>query len=153
MCNRAVIRRRHQLLPVNRPHATEARNYQRDGAMRFDGNGGPSVNYEPNSSGGPIESHAFKEAALAVSGLVGRYDHREGNDDYTQPGNLFRLLTPDHKARLIDNLVQHMTPVKRDIQLRQIAHFYAADPAYGEGVARGLGIDIREVSTPASQPV
>src|SRR5579875_704164 len=35
-------------LPVNRPHATQAANYQRDGFMRFDGNSGRAKNYEPN---------------------------------------------------------------------------------------------------------
>ena len=39
-----------------------------------------------------------------------------------------------------------MKPVSRDVQIRQLKHFYAADPAYGEGVARGLGIDIKEVT-------
>ena len=40
----------HNLLPINRPKA-EVNNYQRDGAMRFDDNGGGSVYYEPNSCG------------------------------------------------------------------------------------------------------
>jgi catalase len=35
--------------------------------------------------------------------------------------------------------------VPRDIQLRQVRHFYKADPAYGEGVAKGLGIDVKDV--------
>jgi catalase len=39
----------HTQLPINRPHATEAYNYGRDGYMRFDDNGGRSKNYEPNS--------------------------------------------------------------------------------------------------------
>ncbi len=38
-----------------------------------------------------------------------------------------------------------MKTVRRAIQVRQIRHFYLADPKYGEGVARGLGIDISEV--------
>jgi catalase len=28
--------------------------------------------------------------------------------------------------------------------VRQLRHFYKADPAYGEGVARGLGVDAKE---------
>ena len=38
----------HQQLPVNAPRCP-VHNYQRDGAMRFDGNGGSAPNYEPNS--------------------------------------------------------------------------------------------------------
>ena len=43
----------HTQLPVNRPHASGTANYNRDGAMRFDGNHGRAKNYEPNSFGGP----------------------------------------------------------------------------------------------------
>ena len=134
----------YQLLPVNRPHAA-VNNYQRDGAMRSDDNGGPAGNYEPNSFGGPVENPALKEASYGyeLHGIAARWDHREGNDDYTQAGNLFRLLPPDERARLIDNLVDHMRPVSKEVQLRQLRHFYKADPAYGEGVAKGLGIDAK----------
>jgi catalase len=37
---------------------------------------------------------------------------REGNDDYTQPGNLFRLMTADAKRRLIDNIVGSMKSIR-----------------------------------------
>src|ERR1700721_1878489 len=43
-------------LPVNRPQCP-VHTYTRDGAMRFDGNFGPDVNYEPNSFGGPTQDH------------------------------------------------------------------------------------------------
>ena len=43
-------------LPVNQPHY-EVNNYHRDGNMRFDGNYGGAVNYEPNSMGGPVQDH------------------------------------------------------------------------------------------------
>jgi catalase len=132
----------YEQLPVNCPHATQARNYQRDGAMRFDGNGGGSVNYEPNSFNGPAENPAYRESAFELSGMVDRYSHRDGNDDYTQAGDLFRLMTSDEQARLIDHLVDHMRSVPRHIQERQVCHFFRADPAYGAGVANGLGIEI-----------
>ena len=135
-------------LPVNRPHATEAQTYHRDGAMRFDGNSGRSVNYEPNSFDGPAETPNFKEDAydFELSGVAARYDHREGNDDYTQAGDLFRLLAPDHQKRLIGNLVDAMLTVPHDIQVRQLRHFYRADPAYGKGVALGLNVDPGEIN-------
>ena len=119
--------------PVNSPYA-------RDGVMRFDGNYGGAVNYEPNSMGGPVEDPSVKEPPLKISGDVDRYDHRIGNDDYTQAGNLFRLMKPEQKRQLIQNLVSAMKTVPKEIQERQIGHFYKADPAYGEGVARGLGL-------------
>ena len=126
-------------LPVNRPHVP-VHTYHRDGSMRFDDNAGGAVNYEPNSFGGPHEDTRYKEPPLKLSGDADRYDHREGNDDYTQAGNLFRLMTPDARARLIANLVDSMKSVPRVIQERQVRHFSQADPAYGEGVAKGLGL-------------
>jgi catalase len=95
--------------------------------------------------GGPVEDHRFVEPPLAISGDADRYNHREGNDDYTQPGNLFRLMSADQKKQLIGNIVATMKTVPREIQLRQIRHFHKADPAYGEGVAKGLGIQVKEL--------
>jgi catalase len=124
-------------LPVNRPKSP-VHHYHRDGAMISDGNGGASPNYEPNSFGGPKENAAYAEPPLKISGDAARYDHREGNDDYTQAGDLFRLMTSDEQARLIDNIADSMQHVSREIQARQIAHFTKADPAYGEGVAKAI---------------
>ncbi|WP_308637947.1 catalase KatA [Paenibacillus silvisoli] len=131
----------HNALPINRPIA-EVKNNQRDGQMRPDGNGGGSVYYEPNSYGGAKESPADKPAPYPVSGQADSvgYDH---HDHYTQPGDLFRLMSDEERARLISTIVGAMKPVERvDIKLRQIAHFYKADPAYGQGIADGLGLTI-----------
>jgi catalase len=130
-------------LPVNKPQCPY-HTYHRDGAMRFDGNGGKSPNYEPNSFGGPVEDAKYTERPKQVSGTVARHNHREDNDYYSQPGALFRLLTSDAQQRLIGNIVASMGSIPKHIQERQIQHFYKADPAYGEGVAKGLGISVGE---------
>ena len=124
-------------LPVNKPHCP-VHTYNRDGHMRFDGNDGAQVNYQPNSFNGPIDDKQFAEPPLKISGDAARYDHRLGNDDYTQAGNLFRLMNANQKAQLIDNIVRSLKPVPEFIQTRQLQHFYKADKAYGEGVAKGL---------------
>ena len=129
----------HEALPVNRPRS-EVNSYHRDGAMRFDGNSGGQPNYEPNSFGGPAQNPAYREPARPLSGAADRYDHRDGNDDYSQAGNLFRLMDSDAQARLIENLVGSLKSVPEQIQRLQVKHFYVADPAYGEGVANGLGL-------------
>lgn len=128
-------------LPVNKPHSP-VNTYHRDGQMRFDGNGGGSVNYEPNSFGGPVQNERYAEPALKISGDADRYNHRDGNDDYTQPGNLFRLMNADQQQQLFNNIAAAMQGVPEFIQLRQIGHFLKADPAYGRGVAAALGLDI-----------
>lgn len=129
-----------ELLPINRPKAAEAANYQRDGLMRFDGNRGADVNYEPNSFGGPEANPAFKEPPLKISGDADHYDQERGvDDDYVQPGNLYRLLPPDEQARLVENIAGALKKAPKEIQAKMIEHFSRADKAYGEGVAKALG--------------
>jgi len=125
----------YESLPVNRPRCP-VHSYHRDGAMRFDGNEGGKVNYEPNSFGGPVEDPRFKEPPLKISGDADRYDHREGNDDYSQAGDLFRLMSPAQRELLMDNIAAAMRGVPAEIVRRQVEHFRKADPAYGEGVAK-----------------
>jgi catalase len=131
-------------LPVNRSQCP-VHTYQRDGAMRFDGNSGSAPNYEPNSFNGPVENSSYRERPRAISGSVDRHDHRLDDDYYTQPGNLFRLMNADERERLIGNIVASMRGVPPQIQGRQIWHFKQADPAYGAGVAQGLGFDINDI--------
>jgi catalase len=128
----------YESLPVNRPHVP-VETYHRDGRMRFDGNSGGAVNYEPNSMGGPTEDARFKEPPLKISGDADRYNHREGNDDYTQAGNLYRLIGKDAQERLHRAIAGAMEGVPREIIERQLSHFAKADPAYAAGVRKALG--------------
>jgi catalase len=131
----------YEKLPINKPHATEVNNYQRDGYMRFDGNSGASVNYEPNSFGGPGADPAFSEPPLKIDGDADHYDQKRGVDeDYVQPGNLFRLMPPDEQQRLINNISGALKNVPREMQEKMVAHFKKADQAYGDGVAAKLGL-------------
>jgi len=128
----------YELLPINRPKA-ETHNYQRDGAMRFDGNRGAAVNYEPNRFGGPKEDPSFKEPPLKIFGDADHYDQKRGVDeDYVQPGNLYRLMPAAEQERLVEALAGSLKNVPGEIQKKMVEHFTRADQAYGEGVARGL---------------
>jgi len=129
----------HESLPVNKARCP-VHTYHRAGAMRFADNGKGSVNYEPNSFGGPVEDPKFKEPPLPVGDVADRYNHRDGNDDYKQPGDLFRLMSPDQKEQLFANIAAAMEGVPEYIMRRQIEHFSKADPAYGRGVAQKLGL-------------
>lgn len=134
----------HNTLPINRPTA-EVNNYQRDGQMRADGNGGASIYYEPNSYGGPKESAENKPAPFAISGEANSVGFDE-HDHYTQPGDLYRLISEEERTRLVDTIVGAMKPVEKDeIKLRQIGHFFKADPDYGQRVAEGLGLSITQL--------
>ena len=131
----------HESLPVNKARCP-VHSYHRDGSMRFDGNDGAAENYEPNSFGGPVADAQVQEPPFKISGDADRYDPLEGQgvDDFTQAGDLFRLMTPEQQNRLMDALAGAMTSIPQDIALRQIGHFTKADPAYGEGVAKRLGL-------------
>ena len=127
----------YESLPVNSPKA-KVKTYHRDGSMRFDGNYGGAVNYEPNSFGGPTETSRFKEPPLKIRGDADRYDHREGNDDYTQAGNLYRLMPDEEKGRLHRAIAGAMGGVPKEVLDRQLAHFDKADPSYAKGIRREL---------------
>jgi catalase len=128
----------YESLPVNRPQAAEVRTYHRDGAMRFDGNEGGAVNYEPNSFGGPKEQPSFREPPLPIVGAADRYDHRDGNDDYGQVAVLFRMLKPDQRERLCEAIAGAMQGVPNAIVQRQLGHFAKVHPDYAEGVRARL---------------
>jgi catalase len=132
----------HDRLPINAPRATKVENpYQRDGLMRFDDNAGATVNYEPNTFGGPVADPAYREPPLKISGDADRYEQKRGvDDDYVQPGNLYRLMPPDEQKRLIENIVGSLKKVPKEIQKRMVEHFTRADKAYGGGIAKGLGL-------------
>jgi catalase len=87
-----------------------------------------------------VEDRRAAEPPLRISGDAARYDHRAGNDDYTQPGDLFRLMTPEEQGRLMDNIAEAMQGVPLEIVKRQIVHFYLAEKAYGLGVADRMGL-------------
>jgi len=133
----------YHLLPVNRPKGVEIKNYQRDGNMRFDSNGGGSPNYYPNSFGGPEPDIRAAEPISKVAGNVARQPYTHPNDDFVQPGNLYRkVMTDQDRDHLIGNIVSHLCNANKEIQIRQAKIFYKADSEYGRRVAEGLGLEL-----------
>lgn len=131
----------HEQIPVNKP-VSGTNNYQRDGFMRTDDNGGGSKNYEPNSYGGPTEDAAAEISPFDVEGKVASTPYPD-DDHYTQAGDLYRMMSEDEKQRLVDAFVGHMKPVRKDeIIKRQLEIFYKADPDYGRRIAEGLGYKV-----------
>ena len=140
----------YEALQVNAPRCL-VRNYYKDGAMRFFPPAtNPDAYYEPNSFTGPVQDEGFKEPPLTISGNADRYDHRKGNDDYRQPGELFRLIGHPAQERLLDNTVEAMRGVPLEIVKRWIAHCYKADPEYGEGLAARMDVSISEPASAAA---
>jgi catalase len=136
----------YHLLPVNAPKNARENSYQRDGFMRNDLNGGSGPNYWPNSFKGPEPDSSAKEPPIEISGKADRYPYTYHNDDFVQPGNLYRdVMTDQDRENLVGNIVSHLGGAQKGIQLRQTAIFFKADPDYGHKVAKGLKLDIKEV--------
>jgi catalase len=124
-------------------------NYQRDGLMRVDGNGGASPNYSPNGRGGPIADPKAAEVPEPLHGSTGRSEYPKAGraDDFEQAGLLYRVLNEDERSRLIANIAGHLSKAGKEIQRRQVQHFIAADADYGTRVAMALGLEEKAQGT------
>ena len=118
--------------------------------MNFFGHssGSPDAYYEPNSFDGPVENKAVMEPPLRIDGDANRYDHRDGNDDYSQPRALHDLMSPESQRRLYSNTAEAMQGVPRDIVDRALGHYDLISNAYGNGIRQALA-DLNEVRTAA----
>ncbi len=143
----------YHLLPVNAPKASRMNSYQRDGAMRFDQNGGDGPNYWPNSFGGPTPDPSMAPPPIDVAGMAARHAYQLGDVDFVQAGDLYRkVMTETDREHLVNNIVSHLKNAQKRIQLRQTALFYKADPDYGQRVAKGLLLDTDKVKRLAAMP-
>lgn len=131
----------HYQIPVNKPQCP-FHNHHRDGAMRVDGNEGSTLHYFPNSYQQWEEQKDYVEPSLGLDGDADHWDFREDDDDYyTQPGNLFRLMTAEQQEVLFKNTAAEVGGAEQFIQERHIRNCYKADPAYGIGVAKALNLN------------
>lgn len=131
-------------LPINQAHCP-VHNYHRDGSMTMGDNGKGSVNYEPNSFGGPVENRSHLEPPLEIQGDADHFNHRVDTDYYTQPGDLYRLVPEGEKQRIHSNVSAAMQGVPEEIRVRAIARFYQADERCGKGIAEKLGVNMQLV--------
>jgi catalase len=124
----------HTRLPVNEPKgvAGGARNYGRDGAMRFDDNGGREQSFDP--SDGPAATGERHQGGYSIEGEIGAYApiRHEEDDDYSQAGALYRVMDTPARARLVGNLAASLAQVgRRDVVERSVDHFRRADADLG----------------------
>ncbi|KAG0049482.1 hypothetical protein BGZ83_005732 [Gryganskiella cystojenkinii] len=131
-------------LPINQPYRAKISNHQRDGPATYSQNYNAQPNYEPQSKDphGPaqqLHDVRAKYTPVLLHGKTGRYAHKSGDEDYVQPGNLYRLMKGKEQDDLISNIVGHIKNVKNhEIVKRQIAIFNRADPEWGRRVEEGL---------------
>lgn len=141
---------------VNSPHAAKVQNYQRSGAMAGVAQPGSEnnsvdiadANYFPNSKNGPSDDRTVAEPPLRIDGNADRYDRNEGNDDYTQAGDLFRLMSADQRQQLVNNIAGGLSQCTIEVQQRMLPHFDQADSQYGKMVRDTVAkiLDVRKAS-------
>lgn len=127
----------HHQIPVNAPRCP-FHSFHRDGAMRVDGNHGGTLAHEPNDQGQWQEQPDFREPPLAIEGAADHWDHRVDEDYYSQPGNLFRLMSPAQQQVLFENTARAIQGASDAVKQRHIDNCSKADPAYGAGVAAAI---------------
>lgn len=129
----------YEMLPVNRP-IVEVNTYHMDGSMNFSEPSASKAYYEPNSFGGAVENRDFLEPPFPVDGDGDRYNHRDGNDDFSQPRALFTLMNASQKEQLFSNIADAMDGVAQKIRDRQIALFEKVHPDYAAGVKKATSV-------------
>ena len=115
-----------QQLPVNRPRCP-VNHYQRDGFLAhgsecpFSGqNQNSSVNFYPNDrEDAPKPAVAEPPMPLEDKAWIKAYDTRD-EDNYSQAGDLFRLMSEDQKQQLADNIAGGLCRATRSVQKRII---------------------------------
>ena len=135
-------------LPVNAPRCP-VHHYQRDGAMAgmppafgSDNNQGGGVNHYPNDradQGAPAPVPEVAEPPMPILGeaWVRAYDTQD-EDNFTQAGLLYRLMSEDQKDQLARNIAGGLVHASPSVRQRMLAQFGAADPDYGARVERAL---------------
>ncbi len=146
-------------LPVNRPLAA-VRSHAQDGALRGGTTSGAvDINYQPNSFDGDNnrgrgvyrEDPEHKAATLALSGTT-QQKIIARTLNFKQAGERFRELSAAEKDALIANFAGDLRKVKNaKVRVQIAAHAYAADPSYGERLARETKTDVAQVKAVATR--
>jgi catalase len=130
-------------LDVNRP-ICPVNNYQRDGSMAINHLGNKeqinNVNFYPNEqSGHPEPDSSCVEPPLPILGeaWVKAYDS-QNEDNFSQAGKLFRLMTKEQKNQLVNNIAGGLSQATPEIQNEMLKQFYAADQEYGDMIKKLL---------------
>ncbi|MDX9961956.1 MAG: catalase, partial [Aliarcobacter sp.] len=130
----------HNLIPVNAPKCP-VNSYHRDGAMRVDGNAGATIGYEPNSFEKWQEQKEHAEPTLDIDGGANRWE--QDDDNFTQVKMLFDIMSKEQQQVLFENTARAMGDAPEFIKQRHIDNCSKADPAYGAGVAKALGMTVK----------
>ncbi|WP_417455759.1 catalase [Kordiimonas sp.] len=138
----------HQQLPVNAPKCP-VHHYQRDGAMAGmnvcpvtgrAANQDSGVNFFPNDRDDapkPKPSVMEPPMPLEEEAWVGFHESRD-EDNFTQAGDLYRLMSDDQKDQLAANIAGGLVHASASAQARMLNQYSAADPDYAARVKAAM---------------
>ncbi|MCF6218380.1 MAG: catalase [Gammaproteobacteria bacterium] len=135
-------------LPVNSPRCP-FHHYQRDGAMAGmppafgnDNNQGSGVNFYPNdqiTEGAPAPQPEVAEPPLPLESEAWVKPHDTQQDDnFTQAGTLYRLMSDEQKNQLAGNIAGALIHASSHSQEQMLAQIKAADTDYAERVKTAM---------------
>jgi len=135
-------------LPINAPRCP-VNHYQRDGAMAgmqpsfgTENNQGSGTNFYPNDGAGkttpePQASYAEPPMPLESNAWIKAHDS-QNEDNFSQAGDLFRLLSEPEKQRLVNTIAAGLSQASESVQQRMRVQFGAADPEYRDMITKAL---------------
>ena len=125
-------------LAVNAPRCP-MNHYQRDGGHATNQNG--SVNFYPNdqqAQGAPAPDPSIAEPPMPFdAGYVKAWDSRD-EDNFSQAGNLYRIMSDDQKNQLADNIAGGLSQASESAQQRMLDYLAQADADYAGRVKQRL---------------
>lgn len=130
-------------IPVNAPRCP-VHHYQRDGAFAGinPAVAGSGANFYPNDraeQGAPVEVADVAEPPMPLEqdAWLGIHDNRD-DDNFSQAGDLFRLMSPCQKGQLVHNIAAGLHQCTDDVQQRMLAQYEQADPQYAAMVKQAI---------------
>lgn len=130
-------------IPVNAPRCP-VHHYQRDGAFAGinPAVAGSGANFYPNDraeQGAPAEVPDVAEPPMPLEqdAWLGIHDNRD-DDNFSQAGDLFRLMSPCQKGQLVHNIAAGLHQCTDDVQQRMLAQYEQADPQYAAMVKQAI---------------
>ncbi len=141
----------YQSLPVNRP-LVQVANSNQDGALNFVERTG-EVNYQPSSATGDnayADAAAFRYSQYKIDAVTEQAVIKK-EQNFRQPGALYRSLSKEQQDHLIENLAGDLDQVKSpEIKEIMVSNFYKSDREYGTRLAKATGIDVKLVEKMAA---
>ena len=132
----------YHLIPVNAPKSPRKRATSGTALCGWTPTAAAAPITGPIASAGRLRTPRPASRPLRSPGRRDVHPFSFPNDDFVQPGDLYRkVMTDQDRKNLVGNIVDHLGGAAKRIQLRQTALFFKADPDYGRRVAAGLGLE------------